>query len=97
MPTASPALAHFVFVIGSTDDFESANDLRIAAEERAIGNTVDLNFSRHRFSVPSTLDEDTIILIGRGLAFSNGWCEDDTISFLMFDLGDPVDASCDIW
>ena len=85
MPTASPTVAHFVFVIGSTDDFESANDLHIAAEARAIGNTVDLNFSCHRFSVPSTLDEDTIILIGRGLAFSNGWCEDDTISFLMVD------------
>ena len=83
-----PTVAHFVFVIGSTDDFDSANDLHIAAEARAIGNTVDLNFSRHAFSVPSTLDEDTIILIGRGLAFSNGWCEDDTISFLMVDPDD---------
>ena len=80
---ATPALTHFVFVIGSTDDFESVNDLHIAAEARALGGTVDLNFSCHPFSVPSGLDEDTINLIGRGLAFSNGWCEDDTISFVM--------------
>ena len=80
---ATPALTHFVFVIGSTDDFESVNDLHIAAEARALGNTVDLNFSCHPFSVPSALDEDTINLIGRGLACSNGWCEDDTISFVM--------------
>ena len=87
MHTASPTVAHFVFVIGSTDDFESVNDLHIAAEARALGGVgaFDLNFSCHRFSVPSTLDEDRIILIGRGLAFSNGWCEDDTISFLMVD------------
>ena len=83
MPSASPTVAHFVFVIGSTDDFESVNDLHIAAEARALGGTVDLNFSCHPFSVPSGLDEDTINLIGRGLAFSNGWCEDDTISFVM--------------
>ena len=83
MPTASATHAHFVFVIGSTDDFESVNDLHIAAEARALGGTVDLNFSCHPFSVPSALDEDTINLIGRGLAFSNGWCEDDTISFVM--------------
>ena len=83
MPTASATAAHFVFVIGSTDDFESVNDLHIAAEARALGGTVDLNFSCHPFSVPSGLDEDTINLIGRGLAFSNGWCEDDTISFVM--------------
>ena len=80
---ATPALTHFVFVIGSTDDFESVNDLHIAAEARALGGTVDLNFSCHPFSVPSALDEETINLIGRGLAFSNGWCEDDTISFVM--------------
>ena len=83
MHTASPTVAHFVFVIGSTDDFESVNDLHIAAEARALGGTVDLNFLCHPFSVPSALDEDTINLIGRGLAFSNGWCEDDTISFVM--------------
>ena len=83
MPTASATDAHFVFVIGSTDDFESVNDLHIAAEARALGGTVDLNFSCHPFSVPSGLDEDTINLIGRGLAFSNGWWEDDTISFVM--------------
>ena len=35
MPTASPTVAHFVFVIGSTDDFDSVNDLHIAAEARA--------------------------------------------------------------
>ena len=87
-PLVSPALARFVFVIGSTDDFDSVNDLHIAAEARALGGDVDLNFSRHAFSVPSALDEDTIILIGRGLAFSNGWCEDDTISFLMVDPDD---------
>ena len=83
MPTATATDAHFVFVIGSADDFESVNDLHIAAEARALGGTVDLNFSCHPFSVPSALDEETINLIGRGLAFSNGWCEDDTISFVM--------------
>ena len=85
MHTASPAVAHFVFVIGSTDDFDSANDLHIAAEQRSLGGDVDLNFSCHPFSAPAGLDEDTITLIGRGLAFSNGWCEDDTISFVMVD------------
>ena len=71
---ATPALTHFVFVIGSTDDFESVNDLHIAAEARALGGIVDLNFSCHPFSVPSALDEDTINLIGRGLAFYVAFC-----------------------
>ena len=77
--------AHYVFVIGSTDDFESAEELDSAVEDRMMGSFVSSNFSYDRFSVPAGLDEETIILIGRGLAFSNGWCEDDTISYVMLD------------
>ena len=77
--------AHYVFVIGSTDDFESAEELDDAVDARMMGCFVSSNFSYHRFSVPAGLDEETITLIGRGLAFSNGWCEDDTISYVMLD------------
>jgi hypothetical protein len=72
----------FIFVIGSTDDFDSAIDLESVARH---ARDAPLNFSCHPFSAPAGLDEDTITLIGRGLAFSNGWCEDDTISFVMVD------------
>jgi len=78
----SPPATRFIFVIGSTDDFDSAVDLESVALH---AKCADLNFSCHPFSAPAELDANTIILIGRGLAFSNGWCEDDTISFVMVD------------
>ncbi len=64
--------AHYVFVIGSTDDFESAEELDDAVDARMMGCFVSSNFSYHRFSVPAGLDDETITLIGRVLPFPNG-------------------------
>ena len=32
---------------------------------------------------PADCDEKTVTMIGRGIAFSNDWCMDDTYSFLV--------------
>lgn len=75
----------WVFVIGSTDDFSSPEDLNGAYENGTIG---DYNASFFEFDLPagsgSDLHEaDIATYVGRGMAFSNGWCMDDTISFVI--------------
>ena len=75
----------FIFLIGSTDDFESLEDLKEAYFNNGLEH---LNASVFDFDFPNTgtgsLEDQTIATyIGRGLAFSNGWCMDDTFSCLL--------------
>jgi len=76
----------YVYLIGTTDDFESIEDLTNAYFN---GNT-DRNMS----VIPVELSEacrvtgyDTLAeiatMIGRGEAMSDGWCLDDTVSTLL--------------
>ena len=67
----------YTFVIGTTDDFESIDALLYH-----IGQA-PLNYSTFEFVAPAGLDEDVVTMIGRGMAFSEDWCMDDTVSWVV--------------
>jgi len=71
----------YTFVIGSTDDFEAAEDLMDYVEQEGRGG--NLNYSVHEFEAPEDCNEETVTLIGRGIAFSNDWCMGGAYSFLI--------------
>jgi hypothetical protein len=71
----------FTFVIGSADDFEGMEDLQDYVEQE--GSSGNLNYSVHEFEAHDDCDEETVTMIGRGIAFSNDWCMDHTFSFLV--------------
>ncbi len=68
----------YTFIIGTTDDFESIDDLIEHFDTG--GGTYICNCSSFEFDAPEACDQDTVIMIGRGLAFSNDWSMDDTYS-----------------
>ena len=75
----------FIFLIGSTDDFESLEDL---TNTYFNGGVTDRNMSVFTFDVPevgtsSLTVRDIATYIGRGLAFSSDWCMDGTLSTLL--------------
>jgi len=75
----------FIFLIGSTDDFESLEDLQNTYFN---GGVTERNMSVFTFDVPdmgtnSLMVRDIATYIGRGLAFSNDWCMDGTLSTLL--------------
>ena len=75
----------FTFLIGTTDDFESIEDLKNTYFN---GGVTDRNMSVFTFDVPdvgtnSLTVHDIATYIGRGLAFSNDWCMDGTLSCLL--------------
>jgi hypothetical protein len=69
----------YLFLIGSTDNFESAEDL----ESSYFADPLAFRGSAYTFDLPEGLDEDVPVLVGRGFAFSNDWCMDDTVSLLL--------------
>ena len=70
----------FTFVIGSMDDFESMDELIEHFENSSYPSSI-CNCSAFEFDVPAeACDHETVTLIGRGYAFSNDWCMDDTFS-----------------
>ena len=71
----------YTFIIGSMDDFEGIEDLTDYVDQE--GCDGGLNYSCHEFAVHPECDEETVTLIGRGIAFSNDWCMDHTFSFLV--------------
>lgn len=75
----------FTFLIGSTDDFETLEDLQNTYFN---GSVAQRNMSVFTFEVPDTgtnslTVRDIATYIGRGLAFSNDWGMDGTVSTLM--------------
>ena len=75
----------FIFLIGSTDDFETLEDLQNTYFN---GSVSQRNMSVFTFDVPdvgtdSLTVRDIATYIGRGLAFSYGWCMDDTLTTLL--------------
>jgi hypothetical protein len=79
-------MRNFTYVIGSSDDFADLEDLR----NTHLNGDTERNMSTYEIS----LSEGTIVvgydklaevatMIGRGEAMSDGWCLDDTLSFIM--------------
>ena len=80
-------MCEFVFLIGSTDDFDTLEELFEAYRDGTLEN---MNAFAYKFSLPDALAQDgggeevTLripTLIGRGLAFSDGWGMENTLSF----------------
>ena len=70
----------FTLLIGSTDDFESLEDLK----ETYFNNGLEhLNASVFEFELPANCSNEIAVRVGRGLAFENDWCMDDTFSTLL--------------
>ena len=79
-------MRHFIFLIGSTDDFESLEDIKNTYFN---GNDTYRNMSVFPVSLSEVCQvagydtlEEIATLIGRGEAMAEGWCLDDTHSCL---------------
>jgi len=84
-------MRNFIYLIGTSDDFESIDDLKHEYFNDLSGSEPD----RRNMSVyPVSLDAackvkgyDTLgeiaTVIARGEAMSDGWCLDDTVSILL--------------
>ena len=77
----------FIYLIGSTDDFESLEDLKNTYFN---GNNTYRNMSVFEVELSeacwvSGYDSlpEIATLIGRGEAMAEGWCLDDTLSTLL--------------
>ena len=73
----------YTFIIGSADDFETIDDLQDYVEAQPTEDSSPANYSIFEFDAPEDCDEETVTMIGRGLAFSNDWCLDHTFSFMI--------------
>ena len=80
-------MRHFIFLIGSTDDFESLEDLKNTYFN---GNDTYRNMSVFPVSLSEVCQvegydrlEEIATMIGRGEAMSADWCLDDTVSCLL--------------
>ena len=80
-------MRHFIFLIGSTDDFESLEDLKNTYFN---GNDTYRNMSVFPVNLSESCQvegyetlEEIATLIGRGEAMAEGWCLDDTLSCLL--------------
>lgn len=84
-------LQHYTYIIGSTDDFSDIDALLKAYNEGTLG---EYNASVFEYDAPGASAPIAVAwgpgpalelaeLIGQGLAFENGWCMDDTVSYLM--------------
>ncbi len=78
-------MRHFIFLIGTTDDFESVEDLK-----NGFFNDTDRNMSVFPVSLSEACQvegygvlEEIATMIGRGEAMSSGWTLDDTVSCLL--------------
>tara|TARA_B100000700_G_scaffold49271_1_gene52093 strand:+ start:951 stop:1259 length:309 start_codon:yes stop_codon:yes gene_type:complete len=71
----------YTFLIGAMDDFESLDELIAWCEtDKKKEGAVWRNAQYFEFDVPEECDQDTVVMIGRGEAFSANWCMDDTFS-----------------
>lgn len=73
----------FTYIIGSTDDFESIEDLTSVYLNKP-DRFAELNASAFGFELPEEAARAGVaLLVGRGRAFEHGWCMDDTVSTLL--------------
>ena len=73
----------YTFIIGSTDDFESIQEFIDYVEDN--GTKGFSNYSVFEFDCPADCSEELVTMMGRGYAFSNDWCMDDTFSLVIHD------------
>ena len=71
----------YTFIIGSTDDFDSLDELIGYVE--ANNDRGMQNYSIFEFDCPAECSEEIVTMMGRGYAFSNDWCMDDTVSCMI--------------
>jgi len=72
----------FTFIIGTTDDFESTDALIDHFE--LDGSSISKNCSSFEYTVPDgAYSKDMVTMIGRGMAFSEGWSMDGSVSFVV--------------
>jgi hypothetical protein len=76
----------FIYLIGTTDDFESLEDLK----NTYFNGDTDRNMSVFPVEISEACKvagydtlEEIATMIGRAEAFSNNWCMDDTLSTLL--------------
>ena len=69
----------YTFLIGTTDDFESMDEMLDHFEGSDYPDFI-CNCAAYEFEAPAGCDDKTVSMIGRGIAFSNDWCMDDTYS-----------------
>ena len=74
----------FTFAIGTTDDFDSIDALLHHIGQVSVGNVIKdappLDYSTFEYDVPADASMETVTMIGRGMAFSEDWCMDGTVS-----------------
>ena len=80
-------MRHFIYLIGTTDDFESLEDLQNTYFN---GGVTDRNMSVYPVSLSEATKvqgydtlQEVATKIGRGEAMTNDWCLDDTLSILL--------------
>ena len=84
-------MRNFVYLIGSTDDFDSIDDLKSEYFNDFKSGEVSV---RNMSVFPVTLSDSCVItgyssieeiatIIGRGEAFCSDWCMDGTLSVLL--------------
>lgn len=75
----------FKFVIGTTDDFASLDELR-AAEASNSGAVSRYVFEFPAFESDTPRDREYLTnlarYVGYGIAFETDWCQDGTLSYL---------------
>ncbi len=79
-------MRHFVYIIGTTDDFGDLEDLK----NTYFNGDTERNMSVFPVSLSEVCQvegysrlEEIATLIGRGEAMTEGWCLDDTLSCLL--------------
>lgn len=77
----------YIYIIGSMDDFDGVEALKFAyfnePERFAALNASVFEFDAPTKDAGALWRREVAALIGQGLAFENGWCMDDTLSYLM--------------
>ena len=76
----------FIYLIGSTDDFESIEDLK----NTYFNGDTDRNMSYFPIEISEACKvtgyltlQELAVMIGRGEAMTDSWCLDDTVSTLL--------------
>ncbi len=69
----------YTFLIGTTDAYDSMDEMLKHFENSSYPSSI-CNCSTVEFEAPVECDEEAVTMIGRGIAFSNDWCMDDTFS-----------------
>ena len=72
----------YTFLIGTTDDFESMDEMLEHFEGSDYPDSI-CNCAAYEFDAPSDCEKETVTMIGRGIAFSNDWCMDGTYSCMI--------------